>query len=108
MGESTDLFQSVHIDDVDKFEVTTGIVGRWLPATDLVAGWYYEFAPGTKWPEVDYHPMEERYFVVSGVIVDNGYRYPAGTYVVFTPGSWHRPGSDVGGTMLGMSDARPA
>lgn len=101
------LFQSTHLDDVETFEVSPGIVGRRLAATDLVRGWYYEFAPGTTWPVVDHHEGEERYFVVSGEIVDNGKRYRAGTYVVFAPGSSHRPGSETGGAMLGMSDARP-
>lgn len=101
------LFHSTHLDDVETFEVSPGIVGRRLAATDLIRGWHYEFAPGTTWPEVDYHEREERYFVVSGEIVDNGETYRAGTYVVFAPGSSHQPGSDTGGSMLGLSDARP-
>jgi hypothetical protein len=100
------LFTSTHLDDVEPFEVSPGITGRRLPATDLVRGWYYEFAPGTEWPTVDHHDAEERYFVVSGEIIDNGERYPAGTYVVFAPGSSHRPASEIGGAMLGLSDAR--
>lgn len=97
---------AVHLDDVDTFEVAPGILGKRLPRTDLVRAWYYEFAPGTRWPEVDHHDREERYFVVSGEIDDNGTTYPAGTYVVFAPGTSHRPGSIAGGTMLGLSDAR--
>ena len=43
-----------------------------------------------------------------GEIVDNGVAYPAGTYVVFSAGSSHRPTSPKGGQILGISDARPA
>jgi hypothetical protein len=104
--EDKQLFTSTHLDDVETFEVCPGITGRRLAATDLVRGWYYEFAPGTRWPSVDHHEAEERYFVVSGEIIDNGERYPAGTYVVFAPGSSHQPASEIGGEMLGLSEAR--
>lgn len=108
MTDDDQLISSVHLDDVETFEVSPGITGRRLAATDLIRGWYYEFEPGTRWPEVDRHTREERYFVVSGEIVDNGHRYPAGTYVVLAAGSSHRPGSETGGAMLGLSDARDA
>ena len=101
-----DLVNAVHVDDLEVFEVTTGITGRRLPATDLVRAWMYDFEPGSLWPSVDHHEAEERYYVTRGEIVDNGARYPAGTYVVFAPGSSHRPGSETGGQMIGISDAR--
>lgn len=104
--DSDQLISSVHVDEVEPFDVAPGITGRRLAATDLVRGWYYEFAPGSTWPAVDHHEAEERYFVVSGEIVDNGRRYPAGTYVVFAAGSSHRPSSETGGAILGLSDAR--
>lgn len=98
--------KAYHLDDFESYEAAPGIVGKKLPATDLIRGWWYEFAPGSRWPEVDYHELEERYFVLSGEIDDNGTTYPAGTYVVFAPGSSHQPGSKTGGVMLGLSDAR--
>jgi len=101
----TDIL-AVRIDDLPGFEVTPGITGRLLPATDLIRAWAYDFAPGTRWPVTDHHSLEERYYVASGEIDDNGTTYPAGTYVVFAPGTSHRPGSRTGGRMIGLSDAR--
>lgn len=107
-NSNSDLIHAVHVDDVEAFEVTTGITGRRLPRTDLVRGWLYDFEPGTEWPETDHHAAEERYYVTRGEIVDNGVVYPAGSYVVLAAGSSHRPTSPKGGQILGMSDARPA
>ncbi|MFD6418299.1 cupin domain-containing protein [Streptomyces sp. NPDC060194] len=95
--------QFLHVDEVEAVEVAPGIVRRRLPATDRARGWLYDFAPGSQWPEVDVHDGEERYYVVSGEIVDRGRRLPAGSYVVFAPGSSHRPGSESGGRMIGIS-----
>ncbi|GAA3207148.1 hypothetical protein GCM10017690_14850 [Microbacterium terregens] len=99
-------FIATRIDDLPTFAVAPGITGRTLPATDLIRAWAYDFAPGTRWPTTDRHVFEERYYVASGEIDDNGTSYPAGTYVVFSPGTSHRPGSRSGGRMIGMSDAR--
>lgn len=102
-----DLIRTLHVDDLETFEVTDGIVGRRLPATDLVAAWIYDFEPGSRWPSTDHHTAEERYYVTHGEIEDNGTVHPAGTYVVFAAGSSHRPGSRTGGQIMGISDARP-
>jgi len=102
-----ELIHAVHIDDLESFEVTDGITGRRLPKTDLVGAWLYDFEPGSVWPNTDHHLAEERYYVTKGEIVDNGILYPAGTYVVFSAGSSHRPTSPNGGQIIGISDARP-
>jgi hypothetical protein len=106
MTESTrdPLIEAVHVDDIAPAEVAAGIVRRGLPATDFARGWLIDFEPGTEWPEVDHHRAEERYFVISGEIIDNGRRYPAGTYVVFAPGSSHRPRTETGASIIGISD----
>jgi len=106
MATPQTLISAVHVDDIAQFDVAEGIVGRRLPATDLVRAWMYDFAPGSRWPQTDHHTAEERYFVLEGEIIDNGSHYPAGTYVVFQAGSSHRPGSVTGGRILGISDAR--
>jgi ChrR Cupin-like domain len=106
MSNHQDLVTAVHVDELPRFEVASGITGRRLPATDLVRAWMYDFEPGTQWPEEDRHEAEERYFVTQGEIIDMGIKYPAGSYLVFAPGSCHRPGSETGGQMLGISDNR--
>ncbi|MFD3416916.1 cupin domain-containing protein [Streptomyces decoyicus] len=106
MSESTDTPAEktvVHIDDVAPQEVAPGIVRRRLPATPYARGWLIDFAAGTEWPEVDVHAAEERYFVVSGEVIDGGERHDPGSYVVFAPGSRHRPRSETGARMLGIT-----
>ncbi len=105
MTTNADLIHAVHIDDLEWRTVTTGITGCRLTATGFARGWLYDFEPGSQWPEVDHHTAEERYFVISGEIVDNGVSYPAGSYVTMSPGSEHRPTSPVGARMIGISDA---
>ena len=105
---NSELMHAVHIDDLEPFAVARGITGRRLPRTDLVGAWLYDFEPGSEWPDTDHHVAEERYYVTKGEIIDNGEVYPAGTYVVFSAGSSHRPTSPKGGQIIGISDARPS
>ncbi|MFD0424197.1 cupin domain-containing protein [Streptomyces parvus] len=93
----------VQVDDVEAHEVAPGIWRRRLPATAYARGWLIDFAAGTEWPEVDEHATEERYFVLSGEVIDGGERHGPGAYVVFAPGSEHRPRTEKGARMLGIS-----
>ena len=95
--------QILQIDDVEPVEVIPGIIRRRLPSTEWARGWVYDFAPGTEWPEDDVHEGEERYYVISGEFIDRGQHLGAGSYVVFAPGSTHRPGTVTGARMLGIS-----
>ncbi|MER7154329.1 cupin domain-containing protein [Streptomyces lydicus] len=95
--------QVLNAHDVQPVEVAPGITRRRLPATRWARGWMYDFAPGAEWPEVDVHEGEERYYVVSGEFIDRGYRLGPGSYVVFAPGSAHRPRTETGARMLGIS-----
>ncbi|GAA3690554.1 hypothetical protein GCM10022224_064990 [Nonomuraea antimicrobica] len=103
MTREPDDVQFLHVDEVEPVEVVPGIVRRRLPATELARGWMYDFAPGTEWPEVDVHEGEERYYVISGEFIDRGRRLGPGSYVVFAPGSTHRPRTETGARMLGIS-----
>ncbi|RMI38692.1 cupin domain-containing protein [Streptomyces triticirhizae] len=105
MSESMDgqLKNTVSVEDVTPVEIAPGILRRPLPRTPHAAGWLIDFGPGTEWPEVDHHATEERYFVLSGEIIDGGDRHGPGSYVVFAPGSSHRPRSETGGRMLGIT-----
>lgn len=93
----------VQVDDVEPHEVAPGIWRRRLPGTAYARGWLIDFAPGTEWPETDEHATEERYFVLSGEVIDGGERHGTGAYVVFAPGSEHRPRTETGARMLGIS-----
>ncbi|MFE5587860.1 cupin domain-containing protein [Kitasatospora sp. NPDC056531] len=89
--------------DVEPVEVGPGIVRRRLTATGYARGWLIDFAPGSQWPEVDVHHTEERYYVLSGEVIEGDERHPAGSYVVFAPGSSHRPRTETGARMLGIT-----
>lgn len=95
--------QFLQVDEVEPVEVVPGIYRRRLPATQWARGWMYDFAPGAEWPEVDVHEGEERYYVISGEFIDRGRRLGPGSYVVFAPGSTHRPRTETGARMLGIS-----
>ncbi|MEU7837854.1 cupin domain-containing protein [Nonomuraea sp. NPDC049129] len=95
--------QAVHIDDVEPVEVAPGIIRRRLTATGLARGWLIDFAPGTQWPEVDVHEGEERYYVLSGEVIEGETRYREGSYVVFAAGSRHQPRTETGARMLGIN-----
>ncbi|MER5377411.1 cupin domain-containing protein [Streptomyces sp. NPDC002553] len=97
------LVTVVHTDQVDAEEVAPGIVRRRLPRTDHARGWLIDFAPGSQWPEVDVHESEERYFVLAGEVIEGEERHGPGTYVVFAPGSRHRPRTEHGARMLGIT-----
>ncbi|GHF82528.1 cupin domain-containing protein [Kitasatospora xanthocidica] len=98
-----ELKTSLLVDEVEPVEVAPGIVRRRLTATGYARGWLIDFAPGSRWPEVDVHDAEERYFVLSGEVIEGEERHPAGSYVVFAPGSSHRPRTETGARMLGVT-----
>ncbi|MER6950159.1 cupin domain-containing protein [Nonomuraea sp. NPDC000554] len=93
----------VQVEEVAPVEVVPGIVRRRLPATEHARGWLIDFAAGTEWPEVDVHATEERYYVLSGEVIEGEERHGPGTYVVFAPGSRHRPRTETGARMLGIT-----
>lgn len=97
------LRESVHVDELEVVEVAPGILRRSFTTTDHARAWLIDFAPGTQWPAVDSHDKEERYYVLSGEVVEGGRRFPAGTYVTFDAGSSHRPASETGARMLGIN-----
>ncbi|WP_052852596.1 cupin domain-containing protein [Streptomyces avicenniae] len=103
MTREPDDVQILHVDDPEPTEVAPGIVRRRLPATEWARGWMYDFAAGAEWPEVDVHEGEERYYVVSGEFIDRGRLLGPGSYVVFAPGSEHRPRTETGARMIGIS-----
>ncbi|RKT20185.1 ChrR-like protein with cupin domain [Streptomyces sp. 1114.5] len=102
-GNDAGLKTSVLVDEVEAVEVAPGIVRRRLTATGYARGWLIDFAPGSRWPEVDVHATEERYFVLSGEVIEGEERHPAGSYVTFAPGSRHRPRTESGARMLGIT-----
>jgi len=103
MTSQDELMQVVDIDAVAPVDVGPGIIRRTLPTTDRARGWVIDFAPGSQWPSMEVHEEEERYFVLSGEVIEGKRRHGAGSYVVFAPGSRHRPRSDTGARMLGIN-----
>lgn len=102
MTPQIDKLTSVLIDDVPPSDIAPGITRRHLPG-DQVAARAFDFAPGTTWPEVDYHTADELIYVATGEILDNGVRFPAGSFLHYQPGSSHRPGTDIGARILVFS-----
>lgn len=105
LQSSDNLRAAYRLDDLPAVRVCEGIERRDFPPTDFARSWVIDFAPGSEWPTVDHHSTEERYFVLSGEIIDGAARYGAGTYVMFEAGSEHRPRSESGGRMLGINQA---
>ncbi|MEU9181759.1 cupin domain-containing protein [Streptomyces sp. NPDC048550] len=106
MSETTPtgpLKTTIHTDDIEPADVAPGIVRRRLPATEFATGWLIDFAPGAQWPDVDVHDAEERYYVLNGEVIEGEERHGPGTYVVFAPGSRHRPRTETGARMLGVT-----
>lgn len=106
MSDTTDTSAQktvVQVDEVTPSDVAPGIVRRRLPITDYARGWLIDFGPGSEWPEIDVHATEERYYVLSGEVIEGEERHGPGTYVVFAPGSRHRPRTETGARMLGIT-----
>lgn len=97
--------QVTNVNDTERVQVTTGIYRQDLPATDRARAWVIDFEPGSEWPSVDVHEDEERYYVLEGEVIEGDDRHGVGSYVVFAPGSSHRPRTDVGARMLGINIA---
>ena len=89
----------VAVDDVETSEVVPGILRRSL-CSEAVWVRAYDFAPGTEWPETDHHADDELIYVASGELVDNGLRFPAGSFLHYGPNSQHRPGTETGVRIL--------
>ncbi|NGN69952.1 anti-sigma factor [Streptomyces sp. A7024] len=81
-------------------DVGPGVTVRTLPATPHNEAWIVRWAPGARWPGVDIHGGEERYYVLSGSLVDEGRLHREGDYVVLDKGTSHSPYSDTGATLL--------
>lgn len=94
---------AVVIEGIKAVAVGEGCQRRDLPAPPGARIWLVEMAPGSEWPRIDRHDTGEAYFVLSGEVIEGDVRYPAGTQVVFAPGSRHRPRTDTGTRLLGFN-----
>lgn len=101
-GEGVFEALAVAIDAVEPVAVGEGCLRRNLPAPPGARAWLIELAPGSVWPEADRRDTGEAYFVLSGEVIEDGVHHPAGTQVVFAPGSRHRPRSETGARLLGF------
>ena len=88
---------------IEAIVVGEGCLRRDLPAPPGARAWLVEMAAGSEWPRIDRHDTGEAYFVLSGEVIEGDVRHPAGTQVVFAPGSRHRPRTDTGTCLLGFN-----
>jgi quercetin dioxygenase-like cupin family protein len=93
---------SVLIDEVETSDVSAGITRRRLSGGALAAR-VFDLAPGTTWPEVDHHTADELIYVADGELIDNGHRFPAGSFLHYHPGSTHQPSTEAGVRILVFS-----
>jgi hypothetical protein len=93
---------AVAIDAVPGIAFGAGCVRRDLPAPPGARAWLIEMAADSVWPRVERHDTGEAYFVLSGEVIEGDMRYPAGTQVVFAPGSRHRPRTETGARLFGF------
>jgi mannose-6-phosphate isomerase-like protein (cupin superfamily) len=106
-GGAVDAF-AVVADAVEATTIGDGCLRRDLPAPPGARAWLIEMAPGSVWPRFDRHDTGEAYFVLDGEVIEGEMRYPAGTQVVFPPGSRHRPRSETGARLFGFHLAAEA
>ncbi|MFC7546952.1 cupin domain-containing protein [Plantactinospora sp. GCM10030261] len=106
MTEEIQGLSAVVVDEVGTQDVAAGITRRGLPG-GAVAARAFDFAAGATWPEVDNHSADELIYVVHGELLDNGARFPAGSFLHYQPGSSHRPAADVDTRILVFGLAAP-
>ena len=94
---------AVAADGIEAIVVGEGCLRRDLPAPPGAHAWLLEMAPGSEWPRMDRHDTGEACFVLGGEVIEGDVRHPAGTQVVFAPGSRHRPRTDTGARLLGFN-----
>lgn len=92
----------VSINDIETSDVAPGITRRQLPG-GAIAARSFDFAPGAIWPEIDHHTADELIYVADGDLIDNGHRFPAGSFLHYSPGSSHRPSTETGVRILVFS-----
>ena len=94
------MITHLHADEVEPVVVGPGCYRRDLPTTGNVRAWVVDMEPGAKWPH-DEHG--EELFVVSGELIEGDERYSAGSYLLYHPGSSHRPRTDTGVRLFGFN-----
>lgn len=94
--------QAVVADDLPPLLLGAGCIRRNLPSPPGANAWLVEMAPGSEWPWVDRLDTGEAYFVLSGEVIEGESRHPAGTQVLFAPGTRRRPRSETGARLLGF------
>jgi hypothetical protein len=94
---------AVAADGIEAIVVGEGCLRRDLPAPPGARAWLVEMAPGSAWPRIDRHDTGEAFFVLSGEVIEGDGRHPAGTQVVFAPGSRHCPRTETGAVLLGFN-----
>jgi anti-sigma factor ChrR (cupin superfamily) len=91
-------------DEVEPVSVGPGCYRRDLPTIGNVRAWIVDMEPGAQWPHVDRHDDNgEELFVVSGELIEGEARYAAGSYLLYHPGSSHRPRTDSGVRLFGFN-----
>lgn len=95
---------SLCVDDLTPIEVGPGCLRRDLPSAAGARAWVVDMAPGSRWPRVDVHGEGgEQIYVVSGELIEGDRRFGPGAYLLFGPGSRHRPRTEIGVRLFGVN-----
>jgi hypothetical protein len=92
-----------NVDATPAIEVGPGCVRRDLASAAGWRAWVIDMAPGSQWPWLDVHSGVEHVFVVRGDLTEGDRVFRAGAYLVFAPGSSHRPRTVDGVRLFGLN-----
>lgn len=88
----------------DPWAIETDADGRRhpLPAPPGARAWRVVMTPGSAWPRAERTETGEIWLVLDGEAIEGDARYPAGTQIVFAPGSLHRLRTEIGARLFGF------
>ena len=75
-----------------------------MPTIGNVRAWIVDIEAGAQWPHVDQHDaLGEEVMVISGELIEDDRRFPAGSYILYHGNSGHRPRTEIGVRLFGFN-----